>query len=120
LFLWVGAGYPSEPVDFNPYELLDQGSEERECRSPVDGGQVWFALEGDRLDKLEARCVRDVMEPVVECSRLRELLVALESSPDLPWTWVDIWVGVLLEFAPGDGGEDLWGAGDVWRKLLSP
>lgn len=120
LFVWVGAGYPSEPADFNPYELLDEGAKERECRSPVDGGQVWFRLEGDTLSKLEARCIRDVMEPVVSCRHLRELPDALESTSELPWAWVDVWLGVLLEFTPLDDGEGLWNAAGVWRKLLSP
>ncbi|MEA3377915.1 MAG: hypothetical protein U9R72_17135 [Chloroflexota bacterium] len=80
LFLWVAAGYPSEPVDFNPYELLEQGSEGRECRSPVDGGQVWFSLKGDRLHKLEARCVRDVMGPIVDREGERQRRTATVSG----------------------------------------
>lgn len=120
LIVWIGAGYPSEPAEFNPYELLEEGSPEHECRSPVDGGQVWFRLDGERLKKLEARCVRDVMEPVVGCDRLEQLPEAFDATPDLPWCWVDVQLGVPIELVPDGPIHALWHAADVWRKLLQP
>jgi len=122
VILEISAGYPGSPGDFEPHSLLQCGElEEEECRSEADGGLVGFTVGGDALEKLEERCIRDVMVPVVECRRLSELPRAFQSTSELPWAWIDVYIGTLILLAPdAQVARTYWGASEIWHKLLHP
>jgi len=121
VILEISAWYTSSPIDFDPYPLLDAEALAGECRSPLDGGRVWFIVEGEELRKLEERCVKDVMAPVAACRRLSDLPEAFQSTRQLPWAWIDVHIGTLVSLAPsGQASSTHWGASDIWRKLLRP
>jgi len=121
VILEVSAWYTSSPTDFEPHPLLDPETLAAECRSPLDGGRVWFAVVGEELEKLEERCIKDVMVPVVACRRLANLSKALRSTRQFSWTWIDIYIGTLVSLAPsGQASTGYWGASDIWHKLIRP
>jgi len=122
VILEISAGYPTSPDDFDPYSLLDyEELSDEGCRSPIDGGLVWFTVVGDELNKLEERCIRDIMAPIVTCRRLSDLPMAFQRSKQLPWAWIDIFIGTLVSVVPNDQmPSGCWGASDIWHKLLRP
>jgi hypothetical protein len=119
--LEVSAWYMSDPTDFEPHPLLDAEALAGECRSPVDGGRAWFAVADGALEKLEERCVQDVMAPVVACCRLSDLVEALRSTPQISWAWIDVYIGTLVSLTrDGQVSSGHWTDSDIWRKLIHP
>jgi len=59
------------------------------------------AVEGGGLQRQGQRLMRPMMEPVAACRALGELPAALQSSKDLAWTWVDLYVGALVTLDTG-------------------
>jgi hypothetical protein len=121
VILELSAWYTSDPTDFEPHPLLDAEALAGECRSPLDGGRVWFAVSDGALEKLEERCVQDVIAPVAACCRLSDLAEALRGTPQISWAWIDVYLGTLVSLArDGQVSSGHWTDSDIWRKLIRP
>lgn len=121
MILEISAWYTSSPVDFEPHPLLDEEALAAECRSPLDGGRLWFTIVDGGLEKLEERCIQDVTAPIAACCNLEQLAKAFQSTPEADWAWFDVHIGVLVTLArdaPASSG--YWDASDVWQKLIHP
>lgn len=121
MILEISSWYTSSPVDFEPHPLLDEEALAAECRSPLDGGRVWFTVTDGELKKQEERCIQDVTAPLVTCRDLGQLAEAFRSTPEADWAWIDVYIGVLVKLArdaPVSSG--YWEASEVWRKLIHP
>ena len=60
-------------------------------------------------------------EPVAACRTLAELPAALESSKDLGWTWVNLYVGALVALDTGEPRQGTrYDAAEIWLKLMRP
>lgn len=119
--LAIEAWYTSSPVDFDPYMELTIEALEAECRSPLDGGRVWFSIRDGVLEKLEQRCIQEVMLPVANCHHLRDLPSAFQDNAHMAWAWVNVYIGTLVSLPPDDQpSDDHWTAGNIWRKLMHP
>lgn len=119
--LAVSASYTSSPTDFEPYAVLDPEAVMGECRSPLDAGRIWFDIRDGALEKLEERCIGDLLRPVADCRQVRDLPAALQSSKEMAWAWVDVYAGTLVLLAEeGESAGDRWNDADIWRKLLRP
>jgi hypothetical protein len=120
VFLQVSAYYASNPTDFDPYRTLDGDALGKDTPKP-DAGHVWFAVDGGGLRTEGQRRMRPMMEPVAACRALAELPAALESSKDLAWTWVDVYVGALVTLDTGEPRQGTrYEASDIWLKLMRP
>lgn len=116
----VAAWYTADPTDFDPYRPPN-GNDESDCRSSIDGGQVWFTVEGGQVKKLVTYCQQDVTRPIAKCQSLPELANALQHTKDLVWSWIDFSIGTMvwLQKDAQEPGQN-WDANDVWDKLIRP
>jgi hypothetical protein len=121
--LRVAAWYASDPNDFDPHPQI-VADDARGCRTPVDGGRVWFSV-GDRgsLKVIDSRCIQEAIRPVIDSSSLAALSQALEPRKELNWCWVDFQIGVqlsLFEASSVSTKTEYWGADKIWRLLFQP
>ncbi len=122
LIIEISAWYPSDYDDFDPYSLpLRDSSIDEGCRSAEDAGLIWFKIEGEELKKLGDSCVGEIVEPIAGCLGFIDLSNALQTSPKLPWAWIDISVGVLVSLlSESQKPTDAWGSTQIWNRLLRP
>jgi hypothetical protein len=119
--LAISASYTGSPLDFEPYAVLDPEAIAAECRSPLDAGRIWFDIRNGALEKVEERCIGDLLRPVAKCRQVRDLPAALQSSKEFAWAWVDVYAGTVVSLAEeGKSAANRWNDADIWRKLLRP
>lgn len=120
VYIEVATWYSADLSDFDPYSLSVEG--DGECRSPIDGGQVWFSVDGEALSLEMALCLQNVTRPLTHHRSLAELAKILSQPKELGWCWLDFSIGTMVWLArnaPEKSGS-YWTANDVWDKLIHP
>jgi hypothetical protein len=74
----------------------------------------------DRLNPtLRMMCSADaVLSPMRDCDSFSELARRLTSLNDLEYYWIDLYIGVRLDYGTPETGS--WDAAQTWNRILEP
>lgn len=112
--------YSTDPSDFEPHGLPEEGMESDPCQRPGAAGYIAFELTGGSLTKLDQACITDIARPLEACRKLDDLVVATADA-QMKWAWVDFYIGALVLLSPPGALRELtWPEAQVWPQLMRP
>jgi hypothetical protein len=103
-------------VRVDAYEFNRVAEPDGERQRPHD--KVRFAVTLPDLAFAVIQPARDILKPLNSCKNLRELAGQLPRVPGLEFFWVDLLIGVCLDY--GGSPPDAWGAEQLWRGCFEP
>ena len=82
---------------------------------PLDVERVWYSASGGRLSR-RGRDSGARLAGFEDRETMVTILDRLEATPDIDWTWIDLYIGVPFRPVP-EGGQS---PDEVWRKACEP
>lgn len=100
-----------DAYEFNKVPKLDSD------RQP-SGDSIVFATSSVGTDILLSRPGKKILSQLNECRNIRELARQLSAMEDSPYFWINLVIGIHLQYGTEAIGE--WGAEEIWHNALEP
>lgn len=100
-----------ETYEFNQIPKLDS-----DRKSPNDS--IVFATNSAGTELAISRPGKKILSQLNECRNFRELARQLSAMEDSPYFWINLVIGIHLQYGNEAIGE--WGAEEIWHNALEP
>lgn len=102
-------------ISLNVYEFNRVPELDTERQKPHDW--VEFIVHTGNVFEL-AQAGVEILAPLNTCANLRDLAQRLETLKGLEYFWLDLLIGIRLEYGTLTNGT--WGAAEIWHTALAP